>query len=62
MPRIISPDPRQVGEDVVVDEANVGSILGIGFPRWTEGVIRYINGYPGGIEAFAARVNELARE
>jgi hypothetical protein len=43
-------------------DANVGSILGIGFPRWTGGVIQYINGYPGGIDAFVTRANELARQ
>ncbi|MUL74509.1 3-hydroxyacyl-CoA dehydrogenase NAD-binding domain-containing protein [Mycolicibacterium sp. CBMA 226] len=41
-------------------EANVGSLLGIGFPGWTGGVIQYINGYPGGTTAFVARAKELA--
>lgn len=31
-----------------VADANVGSILGIGFPAWTGGVFQYINGYEGG--------------
>ena len=26
-------------------EANIGSILGIGFPGWTGGVLQYIDGY-----------------
>ncbi len=28
-----------------VADANIGSILGIGFPGWTGGVLQYINGY-----------------
>ncbi|MEU4236176.1 3-hydroxyacyl-CoA dehydrogenase NAD-binding domain-containing protein [Actinoplanes sp. NPDC026619] len=43
-----------------VAEANIGSILGIGYPGWTGGVLQYINGYPGGLPAFAARARELA--
>ncbi|MFI5530659.1 3-hydroxyacyl-CoA dehydrogenase NAD-binding domain-containing protein [Kitasatospora sp. NPDC051853] len=43
-----------------VPDANVGSILGIGFPAWTGGVLQYINGYQGGIAGFAARARELA--
>jgi 3-hydroxyacyl-CoA dehydrogenase/enoyl-CoA hydratase/3-hydroxybutyryl-CoA epimerase len=42
-----------------VAEANVGSILGIGFPAWTGGVIQYINGYEGGLPGFVARAREL---
>jgi 3-hydroxyacyl-CoA dehydrogenase/enoyl-CoA hydratase/3-hydroxybutyryl-CoA epimerase len=46
-------------------DANIGSILGIGFPGWTGGVLQYINGYEhprhgSGLAAFAARANELA--
>jgi 3-hydroxyacyl-CoA dehydrogenase/enoyl-CoA hydratase/3-hydroxybutyryl-CoA epimerase len=41
-------------------DANVGSLLGIGFPAWTGGVVQYINGYPGGTTAFVARAEELA--
>jgi 3-hydroxyacyl-CoA dehydrogenase / enoyl-CoA hydratase / 3-hydroxybutyryl-CoA epimerase len=44
-----------------VADANVGSILGIGYPAWTGGVLQYINGYPGGVRAFAARAEELAK-
>ena len=40
--------------------ANIGSIMGIGFPPWTGGVIQYINGYPGGLKGFVARSRELA--
>ncbi|MER6300489.1 3-hydroxyacyl-CoA dehydrogenase NAD-binding domain-containing protein [Kitasatospora sp. NPDC001539] len=43
-----------------VADANVGSILGIGFPAWTGGVFQYINGYPGGPAGFTARARELA--
>ncbi|BFV60077.1 3-hydroxyacyl-CoA dehydrogenase NAD-binding domain-containing protein [Kitasatospora sp. CMC57] len=43
-----------------VPDANVGSILGIGFPAWTGGVLQYINGYDGGLPGFTARARELA--
>ncbi|MEU9077399.1 3-hydroxyacyl-CoA dehydrogenase NAD-binding domain-containing protein [Kitasatospora sp. NPDC048538] len=43
-----------------VADANVGSILGIGFPAWTGGVFQYVNGYRGGPAGFAARARELA--
>jgi 3-hydroxyacyl-CoA dehydrogenase/enoyl-CoA hydratase/3-hydroxybutyryl-CoA epimerase len=47
-----------------VPEANIGSIMGIGFPPWTGGVIQYINGYEGksgtGPRGFVARARELA--
>ncbi|MDQ1034919.1 3-hydroxyacyl-CoA dehydrogenase/enoyl-CoA hydratase/3-hydroxybutyryl-CoA epimerase [Streptomyces sp. V3I8] len=45
-----------------VADANIGSILGIGFPGWTGGVLQYINGYGegGGPAAFVARARELA--
>ncbi|MFF3274001.1 3-hydroxyacyl-CoA dehydrogenase NAD-binding domain-containing protein [Streptomyces chrestomyceticus] len=42
-----------------VADANIGSILGIGFPGWTGGVIQYINGYDGGLPGFVARAREL---
>jgi 3-hydroxyacyl-CoA dehydrogenase / enoyl-CoA hydratase / 3-hydroxybutyryl-CoA epimerase len=42
-----------------VADANIGSIMGIGFPPWTGGVIQYINGYEGGPAGFAARAREL---
>jgi len=42
-----------------VPDANIGSILGIGFPPWTGGVIQYINGYPGGVPGFTARARQL---
>jgi 3-hydroxyacyl-CoA dehydrogenase/enoyl-CoA hydratase/3-hydroxybutyryl-CoA epimerase len=45
-------------------DANIGSIMGIGFPPWTGGSAQYIVGYQGatgtGKEAFVARARELA--
>jgi 3-hydroxyacyl-CoA dehydrogenase/enoyl-CoA hydratase/3-hydroxybutyryl-CoA epimerase len=43
-----------------VADANIGSIMGIGFPGWTGGVLQYINGYEGGVPGFVARARELA--
>ncbi|MDN3272356.1 3-hydroxyacyl-CoA dehydrogenase NAD-binding domain-containing protein [Streptomyces sp. MA15] len=43
-----------------VADANVGSLLGIGFPSWTGGVLQYVNGYDGGLPGFVARARELA--
>jgi 3-hydroxyacyl-CoA dehydrogenase / enoyl-CoA hydratase / 3-hydroxybutyryl-CoA epimerase len=48
-----------------VADANIGSILGIGFPGWTGGVLQYVNGYEHpvhghGPAAFVARARELA--
>ncbi|HEY6422579.1 MAG TPA: 3-hydroxyacyl-CoA dehydrogenase NAD-binding domain-containing protein [Pseudonocardiaceae bacterium] len=43
-----------------VPDANIGSIMGIGFPPWTGGVMQYMNGYPGGLPAFVTRAQELA--
>ncbi len=51
-----------VDEGVIesVADANVGSILGIGFPAWSGGVLQYINGYSGCLPGFVARARELA--
>ncbi|MGW3623412.1 3-hydroxyacyl-CoA dehydrogenase NAD-binding domain-containing protein [Streptomyces sp. NPDC000880] len=43
-----------------VADANIGSIMGIGFPAWTGGVLQYINGYEGGLPGFVDRARELA--
>ena len=47
-----------------VADANIGSIMGIGFPGWTGGVLQYINGYPHpthpGPQGFVDRARELA--
>ncbi|MCX2970660.1 MULTISPECIES: 3-hydroxyacyl-CoA dehydrogenase NAD-binding domain-containing protein [Streptomyces] len=42
-----------------VADANIGSVMGIGFPPWTGGCLQYINGYPGGLPGFVARAREL---
>ena len=44
-----------------VADANVGSILGIGYPAWTGGVLQYINSYPGGLAGFVTRSDELGQ-
>jgi len=47
-----------------VADANIGSIMAIGFPGWTGGVLQYINGYDHptypGLAGFVARCHELA--
>ncbi|MGI8749672.1 MAG: 3-hydroxyacyl-CoA dehydrogenase NAD-binding domain-containing protein [Thermoleophilaceae bacterium] len=44
-----------------VADANIGSIMGIGFPGWTGGVLQYVNGYEGGPAGFVERARELAQ-
>ena len=51
---------RDEGVIESVADANVGSILGIGFPAWSGGVLQYINGYAGGVAGFVSRARELA--
>ncbi|WP_380792264.1 3-hydroxyacyl-CoA dehydrogenase NAD-binding domain-containing protein [Streptomyces albidoflavus] len=53
---------RLVEEGVLtsVADANIGSIMGIGFPAWTGGILQYINAYEGGLPGFVARAEELA--
>jgi 3-hydroxyacyl-CoA dehydrogenase/enoyl-CoA hydratase/3-hydroxybutyryl-CoA epimerase len=41
-----------------VAEANVGSVLGLGFAPWSGGTLQYVNHY--GVEAFVRRADELA--
>lgn len=44
-------------------DANIGSIMGIGFPPWTGGAAQLIVGYPhGGKAGFVARARELAEK
>jgi 3-hydroxyacyl-CoA dehydrogenase/enoyl-CoA hydratase/3-hydroxybutyryl-CoA epimerase len=43
-----------------VEDANIGSIMGIGFPPLFGGVLQYIDQYAGGVAGFVARANELA--
>jgi 3-hydroxyacyl-CoA dehydrogenase / enoyl-CoA hydratase / 3-hydroxybutyryl-CoA epimerase len=45
-----------------VADANIGSIMGIGYPPWTGGALQYINGYDGGLQGFVARARELAAQ
>ncbi|WP_194860855.1 3-hydroxyacyl-CoA dehydrogenase NAD-binding domain-containing protein [Dietzia sp. SYD-A1] len=60
---------RCVDEGVIVDDAdaNIGSIIGIGFPAWTGGTRQYARNYaapgatePSGYKGFVARAEELA--
>ncbi len=43
-----------------VHDANIGSILGIGFPAWTGGALQFINSV--GPAKFVARADELAKK
>ena len=43
-----------------VADANIGSIMGIGFPGWTGGVLQYINGYEHPAMASARRRSSRA--
>jgi 3-hydroxyacyl-CoA dehydrogenase/enoyl-CoA hydratase/3-hydroxybutyryl-CoA epimerase len=43
-----------------VADGNIGSIMGIGAPAWTGGLIQFVNTY--GLEKFIARCDELAAE
>lgn len=51
---------RCMQEGVITNarDANIGSTLGIGFPRWTGGVLQYINMV--GLHKFVNRANTLA--
>jgi 3-hydroxyacyl-CoA dehydrogenase/enoyl-CoA hydratase/3-hydroxybutyryl-CoA epimerase len=67
-------DLRELGERMAVEtrrcldegvltsvaDANVGSLLGIGHPPWTGGVVQYVEGFPGGVAGFVARADALA--
>jgi 3-hydroxyacyl-CoA dehydrogenase/enoyl-CoA hydratase/3-hydroxybutyryl-CoA epimerase len=59
----------QEGVLITVADANIGSIMGIGFPSWTGGVLQYIAGYRDprgnaghGVAGFVARADELAEK
>jgi 3-hydroxyacyl-CoA dehydrogenase/enoyl-CoA hydratase/3-hydroxybutyryl-CoA epimerase len=61
---------RCVAEGVIVRtaDANIGSIMGIGFPAWTGGVLQYVNGFARldgmgetGVRGFVARAEEFAK-
>ena len=43
-----------------VADGNIGSIMGIGAPAWTGGLIQFVNTY--GLERFSARCDELAHQ
>ncbi len=43
-----------------IEDANVGSIFGIGYAPWTGGAIQFINQY--GVRAFTERARELAQQ
>ncbi len=43
-----------------VEDANIGSIFGIGYAPWTGGAIQFINQY--GVRAFAERAEQLAQQ
>ncbi|HEX3616871.1 MAG TPA: 3-hydroxyacyl-CoA dehydrogenase NAD-binding domain-containing protein [Solirubrobacteraceae bacterium] len=45
-----------------VADANIGSIMGIGYPPSTGGALQYVNGYDGGLAGFVARARELAAQ
>ena len=53
---------RCLAEGVVgsTADANIGSLLGIGHPPWTGGVVQYVEGFPGGVAGFVARADALA--
>jgi 3-hydroxyacyl-CoA dehydrogenase/enoyl-CoA hydratase/3-hydroxybutyryl-CoA epimerase len=53
---------RCVEEDVLrsVEDANIGSIMGIGFPPLYGGVLQFVDQYAGGVAGFVARADALA--
>lgn len=42
-----------------VADANIGSIMGIGYPAWTGGVLQFVNQFDGGLPGFVDRADEL---
>ena len=50
---------REEGVIEAARDANIGSVLGIGFPRWTGGTLQLINSI--GAKRFAERAAELAQ-
>ncbi|MEP6875227.1 MAG: 3-hydroxyacyl-CoA dehydrogenase family protein, partial [Burkholderiales bacterium] len=53
---------RTMEEGVVehARDANIGSVLGIGFPRWTGGTLQFVNMI--GLRKFAERATQLAHK
>lgn len=43
-----------------VGDANIGSIMGIGFPAWTGGVLQFINAV--GLNQFVERAEQLSQQ
>jgi 3-hydroxyacyl-CoA dehydrogenase/enoyl-CoA hydratase/3-hydroxybutyryl-CoA epimerase len=43
-----------------IADANIGSIMGIGYPPWTGGVLHFVDQYGGGSRGFVDRARELA--
>nr|WP_269767759.1 3-hydroxyacyl-CoA dehydrogenase family protein [Oleiphilus messinensis] len=52
---------RAIEEGVIksVEDANIGSVFGIGFAPWSGGVVQFVNAY--GIAGFIERSHELAQ-
>ena len=42
-----------------VADANIGSILGIGYPAWTGGVLQFVGQFDGGPQGFVERADQL---
>lgn len=55
---------RCVDEGVITHdaEANIGAMMGFGFPTWTGGPRQFLASYPGGRGAFVARARELEQD
>ncbi len=43
-----------------IEDANIGSIMGIGFPPLFGGALQYIDQYEGGVRGFVTRAHQLA--
>ncbi len=43
-------------------EANIGSIMGVGYPAWTGGASQFVTAYEGGTDGFTVRAKELAAQ
>ena len=45
---------------MTAEDANTGSIMGIGFPAMYGGVLQYVDQHAGGVAGFVARADQLA--
>ncbi|MER2222801.1 MAG: 3-hydroxyacyl-CoA dehydrogenase family protein, partial [Rhodococcus sp. (in: high G+C Gram-positive bacteria)] len=43
-------------------EANIGSIMGVGYPAWTGGASQFVTAYESGTDGFITRAKELAAQ